>query len=268
MSQTDARTNGGAPAGPSIAELMAVELARRLRGDDVAVMGTASALPQIACRLAKATHAPDLWFVAGGTCGVNPRLAPAVPSCCDEDLLRADTAVPLSDVVLLEGRGDVFTVFFSGGLQIDAHGNCNLVSVGDRARPSLRGPGTVGLPFLARVGRVLIYTMAHNPRTFVERVDFLGGPGFLDGPASWAAAGLTGGGPAAVVTPLCTMGFDSQTLRMRLETVHPGVTVHEVAEATGFEVVVPEVVPPTPLPTDEQIAILRGIDSDGLLKGR
>ena len=268
MSRTDGRANGGSPTEPTIGELMAVELSRRLRGDDVAVMGTASALPQIACRLAKETHAPDLWYVAGGTCGVNPRLAPAVPSCCDEDLLRADTAVPLSDVVLLEGRGDVFTVFFSGGLQIDAHGNCNLVSVGDWKRPSLRGPGTVGLPFLARVGRVLIYTMAHNPRTFVERVDFLGGPGFLDGPDSWAAAGLTGGGPAAVVTPLCTLGFDPQTLRLRLETVHPGVTVQQVVEATGFELSVPQVVPPTPPPTDEQIAILRSIDSGGLLRGR
>ena len=267
MSRDGGRTNGGSPTGPATGELMAVELARRLRDDDVAVMGTASALPQIACRLAKQTHAPDLWFVAGGTCGVNPRLAPAVPSCCDEDLLRADTAVPLSDVVLLEGRGDVFTVFFSGGLQIDAHGNCNLVSVGDQTRPSLRGPGTVGLPFLARVGRVLIYTMAHNPRTFVERVDFLGGPGFLDGPASWAAAGLSGGGPAAVVTPLCTLGFDRETLRMRLETVHPGVTVQQVVEATGFELAVPGVVPETPPPTDDQIAILRSIDSGGLLRG-
>jgi glutaconate CoA-transferase subunit B len=246
---------------------MAVELARQLRDDDVAVMGTASALPQVACRLAKETHAPDLWFVAGGTCGVNPHLAPAVASCCDEDLLRADTAVPLSDVVLLEGRGDVFTVFFSGGLQIDAHGNCNLVCVGDWGRPSLRGPGTVGLPFLARVGRVLIYTMSHNPRTFVERVDFLGGPGFLDGPASWEAAGLPGGGPAAVVTPLCTMGFDPQTLRMRLETVHRGVTVEQVVDATGFELVVPAAVPVTPDPTEEELTMVRRIDSGGLLKG-
>ncbi|MHB8456947.1 MAG: hypothetical protein ACYDBS_04560, partial [Acidimicrobiales bacterium] len=143
-------SKGSEPAW-SPGELMAVELARQLRDDDVAVMGTASALPQLACRLAKQTHAGDLWFVAGGTCGVNPHLAPAVPSCCDESLLQADTAVPLRDIVLLEGRGDVFTVFFSGGLQIDAHGNCNLVTVGEWARPRLRGPGTVGLPFLSRV---------------------------------------------------------------------------------------------------------------------
>ncbi len=247
---------------------MAVELARLLRNDDVAVMGTASALPQVACGLARATHAPDLWFVAGGTCGVNPHLAPTVPSCCDEDLLRSDTVLPLGDVVLLEGRGDVFTVFFAGGLQIDAHGNCNLVSVGDRAKPTLRGPGTVGLPFLARVGRVLIYSMSHTPRSFVERVDFLGGPGFLDGPESWARAGLPGGGPAAVVTPLCTMDFDPATLRMRLRSVHPGVDVDQVRAATGFELVVPDGVAETAPPSSEELTEVRRLDPGGVLKGR
>ena len=261
---------GGTASSPgwTTTELMAVELARLLRNDDIAVMGTASALPQVACGLARATHAPDLWFVAGGTCGVNPHLAPTVPSCCDEDLLRSDTVLPLGDVVLLEGRGDVFTVFFAGGLQIDSHGNCNLVAVGDREKPALRGPGTVGLPFLSRVGRVLIYSMSHTPRTFVERVDFLGGPGFLDGPESWARAGLTGGGPAAVVTPLCTMDFDPTTLRMRLRSVHPGVKVEQVVAATGFELVMPDVVVQTPWPRSEELAVVRRLDPSGVLKGR
>ena len=252
----------------SIGEFMAVELSRHLRADDVAVMGTASALPQVACELARQTHAPDLWYVAGGTCGVNPHLSPAVPSCGDPDLLRADTAIPLNDVVLMEGRGDVFTVFFSGGLQIDAYGNCNLVAVGDWSHPALRGPGTVGLPFLALVGRTLIYTMSHNPRTFVEQVDFLGGPGFLQGPQSRKEAQLPGGGPAAVVTPLCTMDFDPDSMRMRLKTVHPGVDVAQVVAATGFELGVPENVGVTRAPSPQELAIVRKLDSDGILKGR
>ena len=251
----------------SRSELMAVELSAHLRDDDVAVMGTAGALPQVACRLAQLTHAPDLWYIAGGTCSVNPRLGPVVSSCCDFDLLRADTAIPLSDVVLLEGRGDVLTVFFAGGLQIDAYGNCNLVAVGQYSHPSLRGPGTVGLPFLSRVGRVLIYTQSHNRRTFVEKVDFLSGPGFLGGPADWVAAGLSGGGPALVVTPLCTMGFDPESLRMRLVSVHPGVEIDQVREATGFDLLIPGSVPVTAAPTPRQLSILRDLDTDGLLKG-
>jgi glutaconate CoA-transferase subunit B len=251
----------------SRSELMAIELAAHLRDDDVAVMGTASALPQVACRVAQLTHAPGLWSIAGGTCSVNPHLSPVVSSCCDFDLLRADTTVPLSDVVLLEGRGDVLTVFFAGGLQIDAYGNCNLVSVGDWASPTLRGPGTVGLPFLSRVGRVLIYTQSHNRRTFVEKVDFLSGPGFLGGPDQWASAGLSGGGPALVVTPLCTMDFDPDSLRMRLVSVHPGVEIDEVRKATGFDLLIPDSVPVTAAPTSAQLSILRGVDTDGLLKG-
>jgi glutaconate CoA-transferase subunit B len=256
-----------AEAACSRSELMAIELAAHLRDDDVAVMGTASALPQVACRLAQLTHAPGLWYVAGGTCSVNPQLSPVVPSCCDFDLLRADTAIPLADVVLMEGRGDVLTVFFAGGLQIDAYGNCNLVAVGEYSHPSLRGPGTVGLPFLSLVGRVLIYTQSHNRRTFVEKVDFLGGPGFLGGPAQWASAGLSGGGPALVVTPLCTMGFDPDSLRMRLVSVHPGVEVDQVRQATGFELLIPDSVPVTAAPTSRQLSILRELDTDGLLKG-
>lgn len=248
-------------------EFMAVALSAHLRDDDVAVMGTASALPQVACRLAQLTSAPGLCYVAGGTCSVNPRLAPVTPSCCDFDLLRADTALPLSDVVALEGRGDVFSVFFAGGLQIDAYGNCNLVAVGEWAHPRLRGPGTVGLPFLSRVGRVLIYSMSHNRRTFVERVDFLGGPGFLGGPKEWSAAGLTGGGPALVVTPLCTMDFEPASLRMRVVSLHPGVGLDDVRAATDFDLVLPDHVPVTASPTASQLATVRSLDSNGVLKG-
>lgn len=249
-------------------ELMAVELSKRLRDDDVTVMGTASAIPQVACRLAQLTHAPNLYSIAGGTCSVNPHLSPVVPSCGDYDLLRADTSLSLNDVVLLEGRADVLTVFFAGGLQVDAYGNCNLVSVGDYHHPALRGPGTVGLPFLSRVGRVLIYTQSHNPRTFVEKVDFLSGPGFLQGPSAWKEANLPGGGPQLVVTPLCTMGFNPDSLRMRLETVHPGVEVDKVREATGFELEIPDFVPTTPDPTAEQLSLIRKLDTNGLLKGK
>ena len=261
---------GGGPEeraeGWSVGELMAACLARVLRDGEVAVMGTASAIPQAACRLAQLTHAPSLWYVAGGTCSVNPYLAPLVPSACDFELLRAETAVPLSDIVLLEGRGDVFDTFFAGGLQIDAYGNCNLVAVGDWERPRLRGPGGVGLPFLGRVGRVLIYTTSHTPRTFVEQVDFVSGPGFLGGPAAWRAAGLAGGGPALVVTPLCTMDFDPETLRARLCSVHPGVGVDQVREATGFTLGGPDAVPETPAPTPRELAILRDLDPRGVLR--
>jgi glutaconate CoA-transferase, subunit B len=250
----------------SVPELMAVEMSRHLAEGEVAIMGAVSALPMAACRLAQATHAPGLWFVAGGSGAVNPHLGPIPESSCDARLLEADAALALPEVVMLEGRGDVFDVFFAGGLQIDARGNCNLEVVGEPAHPRLRGPGGVGLPFLPLAGRVVIYTMSHDVRTFVEKVDFVSGPGYLSGPAEWRAKRRSGGGPALVVTPLCTLAFDPVSLRARIRKVHPGVGVQDVRDATGFDLEAPADVAETAPPTVRELEFLRRIDSGGLLR--
>jgi glutaconate CoA-transferase subunit B len=242
----------------SAAELMAVVMARHLRPGEVAIMGAVSALPQAACRLAQLTTAPGLWFIAGGSGAVNPRLHPLVHSSCDERLLDAGCVLPLPDVILLEGRGDVIDVFFAGGLQIDSHGNCNLGPVGEWRKPTLRGPGGVGLPFVTRAGRVVIYSMSHDRRTFVPRVDFVSGPGY---PAA------RGRGPSLVVTPLCTMDFDPVEHVARLAGLHLGIGLDQVLDATGFSPLVPGHVPTTPAPTAEELKLLRGIDGEGLLRG-
>lgn len=245
----------------STAELMAAVMARQMRPKEVAIMGAVSALPQAACRLAQLTTAPGLWFIAGGSGAVNPHLDPLVASSCDERLLDADTVMTLPDVILVEGRGDLIDVFFAGGLQIDARGNCNLGPVGPWRHPTLRGPGGVGLPFISRAGRVVIYSMSHDRRTFVEHVDFVSGPGF---PVDHGT--LFGGGPSLIVTPLCTMDFDPGTRWARLATLHPGVTVDQVLAATGFAPIVPSGVETTRPPTVEELAILRRMDPDGLLR--
>jgi glutaconate CoA-transferase, subunit B len=232
-------------------ELMAVVLGRELRDGETAIIGAVSALPLAACRVAQLTHAPDLWFITGGSGAVNAHPRHLPESSCDQRLLPAETSLPLPEIVLLEGRGDVVDVFFAGGLQIDARGNCNLVVVGDWSRPRLRGPGGVGLSFLPRAGRAVIYTTSHTPRTFVERVDFVSGPGVT---------------AALVVTPLCTLDFDPQTRRMRLRTVHRGVTVEQVRAATGFELAAPDPVPETPDPTPAEMAALRRVDPLGVLR--
>jgi glutaconate CoA-transferase subunit B len=252
----------------TVPELMAVEMSRHVAAGEVAIMGAVSSLPMAACRLAQKTHAPGLWFVAGGSGAVNPQLSPIPDSSCDERLLRADCVLPLPDIVMLEGRGDVFDVFFAGGLQIDAHGNTNLAHVGDASHPKLKGPGGVGLPFLPLAGRVVLYTMSHDPRTFVEKVDFVSGPGFLGGPAEWSRKRRGGHGPALVVTPLCTMDFDPATLRARLRSVHPGVTTSRVQEMTGFDLrLAPDgELRETAPPTRRELEILRRIDSAGLLR--
>ncbi len=250
-----------APYAP--AELMAVLIARDLRDGEVVVMGAVPALPLAACRLARALHAPGLWYLVGGSGTVNPEPRSLPASSCDPDLAPAAAALPLPEIVLLEGRGDALDVFCAGGLQIDAYGNCNLIAVGDWARPALRGPGTVGLPFLPVTGRSIIYTAAHTSRTFVERVDFVSGPGHPSGPDQERPYRKQG--PTLVVTPLATLGFDPSTRRMRLASVHPGISEETVRAATGFELP-PGPVPRTPPPTSEELRVLRSFDPDGALQ--
>jgi glutaconate CoA-transferase subunit B len=241
-------------------EFMAIVMARHLRPAEVVIMGAVSALPQAACRLAQLTTAPGLWYIAGGSGAVNPHQHPLVASSCDERLLDADAILSLPEVVMLEGRGDIFDVFFAGGLQIDVRGNCNLGPVGQWTHPTLRGPGGVGLPFVSRSGRVVIYSTSHTRRTFVEKVDFISGPGFTD------KRDRSGRGPSLIVTPLCTMDFGRQNHRARLASVHPGVAIDEVLEQTGFDLAVAGPVPTTAPPSIHELTVLRRIDSCGLLR--
>lgn len=230
---------------------MAVVMARELRDGELAIMGAVSALPLAACRLARATHAPGLWYIVGGSGAVCAHPDGLPESSCDDRLLCAETALPLPEVILVEGRGDLIDVFFAGGLQVDAEGNCNLAAIGDYRRPALRGPGGVGLPFLPRAGRTVIWTGSHSPRTFVERVDFVSGPGVT---------------ASLVVTPLCVMDFHPSTHRARLRTIHPGVTVEDVRAATGFDLGPADGVSVTPAPGPAELDALRALDPQGVLR--
>ncbi len=248
----------------SAQELMAVAMARSFVDGEVVVMGAVPALPLAACRLAKATHAPHLSYIVGGSGTVNPEPAVLPRSSCDPALSVAPCALPLPEVVLLEGRGDALDVFCAGGLQIDVYGNTNLIVIGAWDRPTLRGPGTVGLPFLPAVRRSVLYTAAHTPRTLVERVDFVSGPGHPSSPAEKRA--YRGYGPSLVVTPLATLDFDEESRRMRLATLHPGVTEAEVRAATGFDLPSGAPLGETPAPTERELELLRQIDPEGLLR--
>lgn len=250
--------------GYSSTELMAIVMARSFRDGEVVIMGAVPALPLAACRLAQALHAPGLWYIVGGSGTVNPAPEELLASSCDPGLAPAPCTLPLTEVVLLEGRGDALDVFCAGGLQIDAHGNCNLIAVGAWAAPALRGPGTVGLPFLPAVKRSVLFTLSHTPRTLVERVDFVSGAGHPSGPGEERP--YRGQGPSLVVTPLATLDFDPDTRRMRLATVHPGVEPAAVRAATGFELAPSPAVAETPPPTDEELAALRRLDPAGALR--
>ena len=150
-----------------------------------------------------------------------------------------------------QGRIDVF---FLSGAQIDGQGNINLVAIGDYARPKTRFPGSFGSAYLYFVvPRVILFRTEHSRRTLVSRVDFISAPG-VSPPKVYRR-----GGPIALVTPLCHFAFDRQLARFRLESVHPGHTVEEVLDSTGFEFERPAAVRETPGPAPATLRLLREI---------
>ena len=161
-------------------------------------------------------------------------------------------------------------IFFIGGLQIDAYGNTNLIGIGsDYQHLKMRGPGGVGTASMAtNIGRYYLYVNSHTRQSLTERLDWRSSYGYGEGGAdARAKLGLPGGGPRYCITPLCIFDFDDETKRMRLMSVHPGVTVDQVLENTGFKPVVPASVPTTPAPSEDQIALLRTrIDAEGVLR--
>jgi glutaconate CoA-transferase, subunit B len=149
-----------------------------------------------------------------------------------------------------QGRIDVF--FFSGA-QIDGSGNINLNVIGDYAHPKARFAGAYGSAYLYfMVPRIILFRLEHSRRTLVEQVDFISAPG-TSPPNIFRR-----GGPIALVTPLCHFAFDKAKARFRLESVHPGHTVEEVLDSTGFAFDRPATVPVTPVPSPEVLSLLRG----------
>jgi glutaconate CoA-transferase subunit B len=146
-----------------------------------------------------------------------------------------------------QGRIDVF--FLSGG-QIDGAGNVNLVSTGDYAHPQVRFPGSFGSAYLYYVvPKVILFRTEHSRRTLVPKVDFISAPG------SNAANVYRNGGPIALVTNRCLFSFADG--RFTLASVHPGHSVDEVLEHTGFDFERPASVPQTPPPSPATLKLLR-----------
>lgn len=146
-----------------------------------------------------------------------------------------------------QGRIDVF--FLSGG-QIDGHGNVNLVEIGDHDHPKVRFPGSFGSAYLYYVvPKVILFRTEHSRRTLVPDVDFISAPGASEPNV------FRPGGPIALVTNRCLFSFADG--RFRLASVHPGHTVEEVIENTGFDFDRSESVPETPAPTPATLKLLR-----------
>ncbi|HZU05912.1 MAG TPA: CoA-transferase [Chloroflexota bacterium] len=243
------------------AELLCVMAARYLRDGQTVFAGVG--LPLLAVALAKRTHAPHLtMIVEGGVIGAE--VVPGrLPISTNEMRLahRATMLPPITDTFHFAQRG-LIDVGFIGGAQIDRYGNVNTSVIGPYDRPRVRLPGSGGANDLASLCSETVLVTLHERRRFVEQVDFVTSPGGLPGGRARREAGLLFGGVSRVITDLGLFGFDAATGAMRLEALHPGVTVEQVQAATGFALLVAEPLPTTAPPTEHELSILRSLDAE------
>jgi glutaconate CoA-transferase subunit B len=255
------------------AEFMAIVLSRYLRGELFMGAGAYSQIPVAAMALAKLTHNPDLWWFAGGSLAINPQFSKLSNTATDFQYIPgSEYQIPGMDELCdyeLNLCNKMETICCLGGLQIDKYGNSNLVCIGDYDNPKLRGPGSVGLIWTNHFTRVFYYVQHHSTKVFVEKVDFISGPGFSEDREKYVRPQCKG--PSLVITPIAVMGFeqkDEKVKTMCLKSVHPGRTTDEVQSKTGFDLHAPsEGVPKTAPPTEVEVSMLRNrVDPDGVLK--
>jgi acyl CoA:acetate/3-ketoacid CoA transferase beta subunit len=248
-------------------ELMVCVAARQLEDNKTAVIGTG--MPLAAAMLAQKTCSPNLiiMFEAGAMAPILQKLPVSVADSFTQTgaLLHSS----MNDVMEACQRGMVDYTFL-GGAQIDMYGNINSTVIGDYYKPKVRLPGSGGANDLASLCWQTLSITPHDKRRFVEKLDFLTTPGYLSGPGAREAAGLPpNSGPYKVISTLALMGYDPVTKRMRVETLHPGVTRQDMIENTSFEIMFTEEIPTTPEPTIEELEILRKeVDPLGLIIGR
>jgi glutaconate CoA-transferase, subunit B len=243
------------------AELVVVMSARVLE-DGKIVMGGAG-MPLIACVLAQKMHAPRLTILFdGGVIGPHIDVHKLPPSTNEQRAARrANMVLSITDILLLQQRGYV-DYGFLGGAQVDQYGNLNSSFIGSPEHPKVRLPGTGGANDIASLASKILVAMHHEKKRLVEKVDFITTPGYLRGGDSRERAGLIAGGVHKVITHLGVFGFDPESRRMRLEALHPGATVEEVRDRTGFDLILPDNPPYTQAPTEQELRILRALDPE------
>lgn len=238
----------------SAAEIMATAGARELRDGEVIVVGLG--LPQVACVLAKRTHAPGLTSLLEiGVVDMNPVDTP-VGLADSRIFYRATCWSGFLDILGMNLHRGVVDAGFLGALEVDRFGSINTTLLRDDGGRVRYVNGSAGGNDVASLAKRVIIIMRHEKRKLPMALAHLTSPGFVGG-KSRQELGLRGGGPHRVITDMAILGFDPATHAATLLSVHPGARAEAVVENTGFPLEVREPVPVTPLPTPEELRLLR-----------
>jgi glutaconate CoA-transferase subunit B len=240
-----------------------ISIASRLMEDN-ATCFIGTGIPMLAASLAQKMHAPNLIsiFEFGGIGAKLEKLPLAVGDM--RTFNKGLVAAGICDI-MEAGQCGFVEYGFLGGAQIDMYGNLNSTIIGDdHDNPKVRLPGSGGGNDVGSTCWKTISIMQHGKRRFMPKIDFITTPGYLSGPGAREEAGLPPNtGPYRVVTDLCTLGFDEKTKRMKLLALNPGITINDVVENTGFELIIPDQIEQNDGPSVEELRILREeVDQD------
>ncbi|CAG9170788.1 CoA-transferase subunit beta [Cupriavidus pinatubonensis] len=249
-------------------ELAVCAVASKIKDGDLSFVGVGSTgraftlavgIPLAATRLAQLTHAPGASVYWGNL--LEPDLSTAPKDICQDTLTRWRAAASLADTGIkcdmLTRRA--FDVCFDSAAQIDQFGNLNITALGDYRKPNVRLVGCLAQTEHFAFVPFPIVMIDLDKRVFVKEVDFATSVGHMRKGRTRAEMNLSAGGPQVVVTDKAIFDFDPASHRMRLRSLHPGVTLDDVLSKMSFEPVITENVGVTPIPTEEQLHLIRSV---------
>lgn len=250
---------------PNPVQIMVIEAARHIRDGEIANVGMR--LPLLAFALAKMTHAPHaLGFFDAGIVRSLPVQKAFVTMCDAENVRGSVWCTDMMDLMNLMQRGKV-DVGILGGAEVDGFGNLNTSYIGPADAPRVKLPGSGGACDIAMLSRRTVIMMAHDKRRLVSRVQYITSLGYGHDGRERERLHI-GGGPEVLVTDRATFTFHNDEHRAALHSIHPGFTLSEVADRTGWEIIPQGAVPlQTKLPSDTEWSALGRLDPDGFWTG-
>ena len=242
-------------------ELMVAAAAREIHDGEKVFVGMR--LPLLGFAVAKELHAPHaLGIFENGVIRDWPALESIFTMSDPPNVARALCCGGLNDVMYLLQSGRV-DMGFIGGAEIDRFGNLNTHWVEENGKRT-RLPGSGGAADIATMANRCVIIMNHERRRFSPKVQFVTSPGFGDGGEWRKKNGLSGGGPSRVITSMAIFSFDPQTREMILTSNHPGVSIEEIRNETGWPLRISPDVRETPAPSKEELMAVRKYDPKGV----
>lgn len=246
----------------TIGEQIVCEIARSFNPDDDFIVNATTNCGFVGIALAKELYAPKLSFsmnAKGKSAFLMDVRYPFIIGQPPERFI--ESLLDMEDIFNIVTRGKWCIIMQP--VQIDKYGYTNLSLVGDMNKPSAVFVGSRGVPDNTVNGpRTIYYLPNHAKRVFVDKVDFISGVGYGK---EWKGGIIKWGLPVKIITNLCIMDFDEETGRVRIKSIHRGITLNQVKENTGFELIIPDLVPETKVPSNEELHWIRNlIDPSGI----